>query len=140
MKPIYYGIIIAITFSVLLTNAFFGHLLFASETQQVIHKYSVYVHLLSEWDSGSKNIIFDVTNSWYNSEKDNNTNHVFNAESKEYNYQKSSFHFIKIQYLESDLERDLQFHHYTLYSYDLFHLQSHVYRCLIDLPSLYEEL
>ena len=85
MKTIYYGIIIAIAFSVLLTNAFFGHLIFTSETQQIIHKYSVYVHLLSEWDSDSKNIIFDVTNSWYNSEKGNNANHVFNAESKEYN-------------------------------------------------------
>ena len=85
MKTVYYGVIIAIVFSVILTNAFFGHLLFASDTQQAIHKYSVYVHLLPEWDSGSKNIIFDVTNSWYNSEKDNNANHVFNAESKEYN-------------------------------------------------------
>ena len=45
MKTIYYTIILTVVFSVLLTNAFFGHLLFASETQQVIHKYSVY-HLL----------------------------------------------------------------------------------------------
>ena len=52
----------------------------------------------------------------------------------------SSFHFIKIQYWELDSKCDLQFHHYTLYSYDLFHLQSHVYHHLIDLPSLYEEL
>ena len=85
MKTIYYTIILAVVFSVLLTNAFFGHLLFASETQQVIHKYSVYVHLLPEWDSGSKNIIFDVTNSWYNPDKDNNANSVLNVELKRYN-------------------------------------------------------
>ena len=69
----------------LLTNAFFGHLIFASDTQQMIHKYSVYVHLLPEWDSGSKNIIFDVTNSWYNPDKDNNANSVLNVELKRYN-------------------------------------------------------
>ena len=85
MKKIFYVIIPIIAFSIILVNAFFGHLLFTSETQQAIHKYSVYVHLLSEWHSDSKNIIFEVTNSWYKSDKDSNTNYVFNAESKEYN-------------------------------------------------------
>ncbi len=84
MKNIYYAIILAVVFSVLLANAFYGHLIFTSGTQQVIHKYSVYVHLLPEWDSGSKNIIFDVTNSWYNPAKDNNANSVLNMELKRY--------------------------------------------------------
>ncbi len=85
MKSLYYVIIPLIAFSLIIVNAFFGNLLFTSETQQVIHKYTVYVHLLSNWDSDSKNIIFDVTNYWYNSEKNNNLNYVLNAKSKEYN-------------------------------------------------------
>jgi len=78
-------IIPVIAFSIVFVNAFFGHLIFAFDTQQIINKYSVYVHLLSDWDSSSKNIIFDVTNSWYKSDKYKNENYVFNAKSKEYN-------------------------------------------------------
>ena len=85
MKPIFYMILPVIAFSIIFVNAFFGHLIFASESDQVVNKYSVYVHLLSEWKSDSKNIIFDVTNSWYKSEKDEHVDHVFDAESKKYN-------------------------------------------------------
>jgi len=85
MKVIFYVILPVLAFSIIFVNAFFGHLIFASETQEVINKYSVYVHLLSEWHSDSKNIIFEVTNSWYKPDKDNNVNHIFNAESKAYN-------------------------------------------------------
>jgi len=85
MKKILYMIIPIIAFSLIFVNAFFGHLIFASETPEVVNKYSVYVHLLSEWQSDSKNIIFDVTNTWYKSDKIHNVNHVFNAESKKYN-------------------------------------------------------
>lgn len=85
MNKIFYAIIPILAFSVIFVNAFFGHLILASETQEVVNKYSVYVHLLSEWQSDSKNIIFDVTNSWYKSDKINNVNQVFDAESKEYN-------------------------------------------------------
>ncbi|CAD6523828.1 conserved hypothetical protein [metagenome] len=84
MNKIFYIIIPIAAFSIIFLNAFFGHLIFVSDTQQVINKYSVYVHLLSEWNSSSKNIIFEVTNSWYKSDK-SNVNHVFNSESKEYN-------------------------------------------------------
>ena len=85
MKPIFYMILPVIAFSIIFVNAFYGHLIFTSESNQVVNKYTVYVHLLSEWDSDSKNIIFDITNSWYKSDKDENINPVFNAESKEYN-------------------------------------------------------
>ena len=85
MKPIFYMILPVIAFSIIFVNAFFGHLIFESESNQVVNKYTVYVHLLSEWDSDSKNIIFDITNSWYKSDKDENINPVFDAESKEYN-------------------------------------------------------
>jgi hypothetical protein len=85
MNKIVYVIIPVLAFSIIFVNAFFGHLIFASETQEVVNKYSVYVHLLSEWQSESKNIIFDVTNSWHKSDKISNVNQVFDAESKEYN-------------------------------------------------------
>lgn len=85
MNKILYAIIPILAFSIIFVNMFFGHLIFASETQEVISKYSVYVHLLSEWQSDSKNIIFEVTNIWHKSDKINNINHVFDAESKKYN-------------------------------------------------------
>ena len=85
MKKILYVIIPVLAFSIIFLNAFFGHLIFTSESQEVVNKYSVYVHLLSEWQSDSKNIIFDVTNSWHKSDKINNVNHVFDTEFKEYN-------------------------------------------------------
>ena len=85
MNKILYVIIPIFVFSVIFVNAFFGHLIFVSETQEVVNKYSIYIHLLSEWQSDSKNIIFDVTNSWYKSDKISNVNYVFDAKSKEYN-------------------------------------------------------
>ncbi|MCV0430882.1 hypothetical protein [Nitrosopumilus sp.] len=85
MNKSLYVIIPILAFSIIFVNAFYGHLIFASDTQEVINKYSVYVHLLPEWNSDSKNIIFDVTNTWYKSDKISSVNHVFDAESKEYN-------------------------------------------------------
>ena len=87
MKKIFYGIIPMVAFGIIFVNAFFGHMIFVSETEQVSNKYSIYAHLQPEWNSDSKNIIFEVTNSWYKSdrEKSNIPNHVMNAESKEYN-------------------------------------------------------
>lgn len=85
MKKIIYIALPILAFSIIFVNAFFGHLIFSSDTLQVVNKYSVYVHLLSEWQSDSKNIIFDVTNSWHKSDKDSNENYVLDAASKEYN-------------------------------------------------------
>lgn len=85
MKKILYIVFPILAFLLIFVNTFFGHLIFSSETQQVVNKYSVYVHLLSEWQSDSKNIIFDVTNSWHKSDQASDEDHVFNAESKEYN-------------------------------------------------------
>lgn len=85
MKKILYVVLPILSFSIIFVNAFFGHLIFSTDTLQVVNKYSVYVHLLSEWQSDSKNIIFDVTNSWHKSDKDSNENYVLDAASKEYN-------------------------------------------------------
>src|SRR3989338_3264996 len=82
MKTIFYIILPIFAFLLILTNALYGHLLFVT-TEYATTKYSIYVHLQPEWDSSSKNIIFDVTNSWYKSE-DNKNNNVVDS-SKEYN-------------------------------------------------------
>ncbi len=71
-KTVFYIILPIVAFLLILANAFYGHLLFASTTEYVANKYSIYVHLQPEWNSGSKNIIFDVTNSWYKSKNDKN--------------------------------------------------------------------
>jgi hypothetical protein len=112
MKKILYVIIPILAFSIIFVNAFFGHLIFASETQEVLNKYSVYVHLLSEWKSDSKNIIFDVTNSWHKSDKVSNVNHVFDAESKEYNtnqlHETNGKSYVELKHEFSDCQEEWQ--------------------------------
>ena len=112
MKKILYVAIPIIAFSIIFVNAFFGHLIFASETQEVLNKYSVYVHLLSEWKSDSKNIIFDVTNSWHKSDKDSTTNHVFDAEFKEYNvnqlHEFNGKSYVELKHEFSDCQEEWQ--------------------------------
>jgi hypothetical protein len=65
MKTIFYIIFPIVAFLLILTNALYGHLLFTSNTEHVTNRYSIYIHLQPEWNSGPKNIIFDITNSWY---------------------------------------------------------------------------
>ena len=65
-KKVFYCMIPVITLVLLVTNAFFGHLIFGSPYGQDINKYSIYVHLQPEWTSYPGNIIFDVTNVWFN--------------------------------------------------------------------------
>ncbi len=112
MKIFLYIVIPIFAFSVIFVNAFFGHLIFASETQQVINKYSVYVHLLSEWQSDSKNIIFEVTNSWHKSDKDAEINHIFDAESKAYNTNQlqeiNGKSFVELKHEFSECQEDWQ--------------------------------
>lgn len=112
MKKILYVIIPVFAFSIIFINAFFGHLILASETEQVINKYSVYVHLLPEWNSDSKNIIFEVTNSWYKSKNDNNSNLVLNAESKKYNYNQlqeiNDKSYVELKHEFSDCQEEWQ--------------------------------
>ena len=112
MKKILYAIIPVLAFSIIFLNMFFGHLIFASETQEVINKYSVYVHLLSEWQSESKNIIFDVTNTWHKSDRISNVNHVFDAESKEYNsnqlHEINGKSYVELKHEFSDCQEEWQ--------------------------------
>lgn len=66
-RRILYVAVPAAAFALVLSNALFGHLLGAGDAEQVANRYSVYVHLQPEWDSHPRNIIFEVTNSWYKS-------------------------------------------------------------------------
>ncbi len=112
MKKILYVIIPVFAFSIIFINAFFGHLILASETEQVVNKYSVYVHLLPDWNSDSKNIIFEVTNSWYKSKNDNSSNLVLNAESKKYNYNQlqeiNDKSYVELKHEFSDCQEEWQ--------------------------------
>ena len=112
MNKILYAIIPVLAFSIIFVNMFFGHLIFASETQEVVNKYSVYVHLLSEWQSESKNIIFEVTNTWHKSDKINNVNQVFHAESKEYNtnqlHEINDKSYVELKHEFSDCQEEWQ--------------------------------
>ncbi len=65
MKNIYYGILPVVAFLLILMNAFYGHTLFVSASEQVVNKYEVYVHLQPEWNVYQKNILFEITNAWY---------------------------------------------------------------------------
>ncbi|RDJ31670.1 MAG: hypothetical protein DWQ18_05680 [Crenarchaeota archaeon] len=64
MKNKFYVIIPIVAFVVIFLNAFFGHLIFSSGSDETINKYSIYVHLQPEWNSYPGNILFDVTTTW----------------------------------------------------------------------------
>ena len=91
MKNIVYVIIPIVGFTIVLINALFGHLLFESDTEQVANKYSIYVHLQPEWNSNPKNLIFDVTNSWYKKSTDKTieTDSTYNTNQLQYLNEKS---------------------------------------------------
>ena len=73
MRKIFYIIIPTVAFALVISNAFFGHLLFDSPYEQDINKYSIYVHLQPEWNSYPGNILFDVTNVWSNPNSEKST-------------------------------------------------------------------
>ena len=66
MRSKLYFVIPIVAFLLILSNAFFGHLIFGSPYDQDINKYAVYVHLQPEWNSYPGNILFDITNVWSN--------------------------------------------------------------------------
>lgn len=64
-RRILYAAVPAAAFVLVLSNALFGHLIGAGDAEQVANRYSVYVHLQPGWESHPRNVIFEVTNSWY---------------------------------------------------------------------------
>ena len=66
MKRKFYFVIPVLAFVLILSNAFFGHLIYGSPYGQDINKYAIYVHLQPEWKSYPGNILFDITNVWSN--------------------------------------------------------------------------
>ena len=112
MKKVLYGIIPIVAFCIIFVNAFFGHLIFVSETEHVANKYSIYAHLQPEWNSDSKNIIFEVTNSWYKADKENNINHAINADAKKYNENQLNYlngkSYVELKHEFSDCQEEWQ--------------------------------
>lgn len=70
MKNMFYFIIPVAAFVLILSNAFFGHLFFDTSGDHDINKYSIYVHLQQDWNSYPGNILFEITNVWYNPNSD----------------------------------------------------------------------
>lgn len=66
-RRILYVALPAAAFALVMSNALFGHLIGAGggPGEQVANRYSVYVHLEPGWESHPRNVIFEVTNSWY---------------------------------------------------------------------------
>jgi len=112
LKRYLYALIPTAAFLMIFTNAFFGHMIFVSDTEQVTNKYSVYAHLQPEWNSDSKNIIFEITNSWYKSDKDSNGNHVMEASAKEYNTNQLNYingkSYVELKHEFSDCQEEWQ--------------------------------
>lgn len=110
MKRIFYFIIPVIAFALILSNAFFGYLIFDSSYDQNINKYSIYIHLQSDWKSSPGNILFDITNVWSNPNSgsdvksfsiipDISTLTDYNSNKLQYQNQKS---FVELQHEFSD--------------------------------------
>lgn len=72
MKTKLYVVLPIVAFTVILINAFFGHLIFDLALDQVINKYSVYIHLQPQWNSHPRNIIYYVTSVWDNPQTNTN--------------------------------------------------------------------
>ena len=94
MKSIFYVIIPVIAFALILSNAFFGHLIFDTPYDQDINKYSIYVHLQEEWSSYPGNILFDVTNVWSNPNSDEN---IYSSDPEDISTL-TSYNFNQLQY------------------------------------------
>ena len=107
MKRIFYFIIPVVAFVLILTNALFGHLIFDSSYDQDINKYFIYVHLQQDWNSYTRNILFDITNVWSNTNQESDTKSFsinpydvskltkYNSNQIQYQHQKS---FVELQH------------------------------------------
>ena len=104
MKKYLYVIIPCMVFLIIFVNAFFGHELFVS-TEQVYNKYTVYVHLQPDWNSYPKNILFEVTNSWYKK-----GTHTLQTQSDNYNSnqlnQLNGKSYVELRHEFSDCEEE----------------------------------
>ncbi len=115
MKNKFYVIIPLIAIILILSNAFFGHLLYGSPYGQDINKYSIYVHLQSEWASYPASILYDITNVWTNPNSksdvkgfdtmENTSFENYNSNELLYENQKS---FVELKHTFSDCEAELE--------------------------------
>ena len=74
MRTIFYVIFPVVAFSLILLNMLFGHLLYNSPYDQDINKYSIYVHLESNWESYPGNVLYEITNVWSNPDPETSLN------------------------------------------------------------------
>jgi len=103
MKTIFYVIIPSVAFILILLNALFGHLLFDSPYGQDINKYSIYIHLQSDWKSYPGNIFYEITDVWSKPESE--------YDSKTFNYDPS----ISVTLVSDHNYNELQFQNQKSY-------------------------
>ena len=113
MKSKFYIIIPIVAFVVIFLNAFFGHLIFSSSTDETINKYSIYVHLQPEWNSHPGNILFDVTTTWKHPNANmHSSDYDTSLEPEEHNFNQLEFlgekSFIELQHEFSNCESNWQ--------------------------------
>jgi hypothetical protein len=110
MKRIFYFIIPIIAFALILSNVLLGNLIFDFFYDQNINKYSIYIHLQSDWKSSPENILFDITNVWSNLNLESDAKSFaitpdifiltdYNSNQLQYQHQKS---FVELQHEFSD--------------------------------------
>lgn len=119
MKNKLYVIIPILAIILILSNAFFGHLLYGSPYGQDINKYSIYVHLQPEWASYPGSILYDITNVWTNPNSksdvkgfdtmENTSFENYNSNELLYENQKS---FVELKHTFSDCEASWKPHLY----------------------------
>ena len=132
MRNAFYVILPIIAFALILSNAFFGHLIFGSPYGQDINKYSIYVHLQEDWKSSPGNILFDITNVWSNPDPASDAKSYtldpsdisaltsYNSNQLQYQYQKS---FVELKHEFSNCESNWK---PILYRYIVDNLRSKI--------------
>src|SRR5574339_446819 len=125
-----------IAFTLILSNAFFGHLIYGSLYNEDINKYSVYVHLQPDWKSYPSNILFDVTNVWQSNNIEDKSK--FALSESDPGVKLEDYNENKLQYVngKSYVELEHQFNNCSsswrpiLYRYAIDSVQGQILICL----------
>lgn len=110
MRTWLYVAIPAVAFALILSNAFYGHHVFASSHPENISKFSIYVRLQSEWNSHPGNLLFEVTNVWDDTGALTRTGDSTEQDGHNYNHVKSigDRPFVELKHSFDDCRGDWQ--------------------------------
>ena len=87
----------------------YGHTLLASASEEVANKYEIYVHLQPDWNLPQKNILFEITNTWY---KANSSETTFEKNATNHNYNQLQYlgdkSYVELKHDFSDCQDEWQ--------------------------------